>query len=88
MQSPSDAESGSDPTVNYVTIWEPEGVCARIATSATCWVGLMEDRCTVLKYPHDKTPEAMSRLHEEAAMYQHIGPHENVVLFKGIHEDG
>lgn len=49
----------------------------------------MDDGRSVLKYPRrvgDK--EAMGFLHEEAARYDHVGLHGNLVLYKGIHEHG
>lgn len=48
----------------------------------------MEDG-SVLKYPRCKgDKQAMQTLYEEAARYQHVGLHDNLVLFKGIHEHG
>jgi serine/threonine protein kinase len=49
----------------------------------------MDDGRSVLKYPrneHDK--EAMQILYDEAARYNHVGPHDNLVAFKGKHEHG
>ena len=48
----------------------------------------MEDGRSVLKYPHCKTQNAMEALYEEAARYKHLGSHDNLVVFKGVHEHG
>lgn len=74
-------------TVN-VTDWRPAGVEKCIAASSRNFVGLLEDGHTVLKYPHRKSSNAVAALHEEAARYTHIGPHPNIVRFKGTRDDG
>lgn len=67
---------------------QPRGVQRCLAASSRHFVGLMEDGCNVLKYPHCKTQNAMEALYEEAARYKHLGPHNNLVVFKGVHEHG
>ncbi|KAK5722300.1 hypothetical protein LTR15_005529 [Elasticomyces elasticus] len=69
--------------------WQPRGVQRVFAFSAWSWVGLMDDGRSVLKYPRrEGDEEAMQVLYEEAARYHHVGPHDNLVSFKGIHEHG
>lgn len=82
-------EQGS-PQVPVVQVvdWQPPGVQRCIAASSRNFVGLMDDGCSVLKYPHTKTHNAMKALYEEAARYDHLGVHDNLVVFKGIHEHG
>lgn len=49
----------------------------------------MDDGCSVLKYPRrEGDEEAMRVLYDEAARYDHVGPHDNLVVFKGIHKHG
>jgi hypothetical protein len=72
---------------NHVSYWAPNGV-QYLATSGFLFVGILEDGQTVLKYPHRKTPEIMSCLREEAHRYARLGPHENLVTYKGFNEDG
>lgn len=70
------------------TYWQPRGVKEYLAASAQNYVGLMEDGQTVLKYPRDKTETNFDCLHEEAARYIRLGPHENLVVYKGFTDDG
>lgn len=42
----------------------------------------------MLKYPHCQTQNAMEALQEEAARYKYLGSHDNLVVFKGIHNHG
>lgn len=43
----------------------------------------------MLKYPRrEGDDEAIQTLHEEAARYDRVGPHDNLVAFKSIHEHG
>jgi hypothetical protein len=72
---------------NHVSYWAPNGV-QYLATSGLFFVGTLEDGRTVLKYPHRKTPETMSCLREEADRYERLGPHENLVTYRGFNEDG
>jgi serine/threonine protein kinase len=74
--------------VVQATDWRPQGVQKCLAASPRNFVGLMEDGCSVLKYPTFKTEESMEALYEEAARYDHLGSHPNLVDFKGIHEHG
>ncbi|KAM0724127.1 hypothetical protein Q7P37_000008 [Cladosporium fusiforme] len=71
-----------------VTYWQPDGVQKYLATSAHNYVGLMDDGQTVLKYPHYKTPESLQSLCAEADCYARVGPHENLVTYKGFNLDG
>ncbi|KAM0714209.1 hypothetical protein Q7P37_009996 [Cladosporium fusiforme] len=71
-----------------VTYWQPDGVQKYLATSAHNYVGLMDDGRTVLKYPHYKTPESLQSLRAEADRYARVGPHENLVTYKGFNLDG
>lgn len=49
----------------------------------------MDDGRSVLKYPRrEGDEEAMQVLYEEAVRYNHVGPHENLVVFKGLHKHG
>lgn len=69
--------------------WQPPGVQKVIGYSAWSWVGLMDDGCSVLKYPRNEgDTEAIQILHEEAARYNHVGSHDNLVVFKSIHKHG
>ncbi|PPJ58989.1 hypothetical protein CBER1_11242 [Cercospora berteroae] len=69
--------------------WKPRGVRMVFAFSALSWVGLMDDGHSVLKYPrHEGDEKAMECLREEAARYHHVGAHDNLVMFKGVHEHG
>lgn len=69
--------------------WQPEDVLRVFAFSAWSWVGLMNDGTSVLKYPRrEGDEEAMKTLYDEAARYEHVGPHENLVIFKGRHKHG
>lgn len=68
--------------------WQPTGVRRCIAALSRNFVGLMDDGCSVLKYPHHKTQNAMELLHEEAARYERLGLHDNLVVSKGIQENG
>ncbi|OQO02314.1 hypothetical protein B0A48_11868 [Cryoendolithus antarcticus] len=47
----------------------------------------MAEGVTILKYPHVKTLDAKEALHEEAARYDRLGSHENLVTYKGNHAD-
>lgn len=80
--------SSADAPSEQVTDWQPFQVQRCIAASSRNFVGLMEDGCSVLKYPRVKTKNAMEDLYEEAARYKHLGPHDSLVSFKGLHEDG
>lgn len=69
--------------------WRPRDVQRVFAYSAWSWVGLMDDGCSVLKYPRCEGDQAaLQVLYDEAARYDHVGLHENLVLFKGKHEHG
>lgn len=80
--------ANSEGWANHISFWKPDGVQEYLATSAHFFVGLLEDGRTVLKYPHRKTPETLSCLHEEANRYARLGVHENLVTYKGFSEDG
>jgi hypothetical protein len=70
------------PTGTHVILadWKPPGVRKVIAFSAWSWVGLMDDGCSVLKYPRkEHDDQALQVLYDEAARYDHVGPHENLV---------
>lgn len=69
-----------------VELWKPHGVQDIIGFSASNFVGLMENGCSVLKYPH--SPNDLSALREEADRYIRIGSHDNIVTFKGMTNDG
>jgi serine/threonine protein kinase len=56
--------------------------------SASNFVGLLQDGQSVLKYPHRKTTETMLCLREEADRYIRLGPHPNLVTYRGFTEDG
>jgi hypothetical protein len=83
-----DKEASLQGQIYEVTYWQPDGVQKYLATSGQNYVGLMEDGQTVLKYPHLKTKEALLCLRGEADRYTRLGPHENLVIFKGFNEDG
>ncbi|KAH9823600.1 kinase-like protein [Teratosphaeria destructans] len=73
----------------YLADWQPSGVQRVFACSAWSWVGLMDDGRSVLKYPRRQgDKEAMQTLYDEAARYKHVGPHGNLVVFKGVHRHG
>lgn len=74
--------------VVHVTDWQPQGVQRCLAASSRNFVGLMEDGRSVLKYPHIRSQNSMEALYEEAARYDHLGRHDNLVVFQGIHPDG
>lgn len=76
------------PHFEHVTDWQPQNVQRCLAASSRNFVGLMDDGSSVLKYPQRKTANAMEALREEAARYHRLGRHENLVFFKGLHEDG
>lgn len=82
------ASQGLSAPVVHVTDWQPQNVLRCLAASSRNFVGLLDDGSSVLKYPQRKTADTMEALHEEAARYQRLGTHENLVLFKGLHEDG
>lgn len=68
--------------------WEPSGVVRCITSSAFFFIGVMQDGCTVLKYPKCKTPDLMNALRDEWKRYTWLKPHQNIVTCKGISEDG
>ncbi|KAK4551587.1 hypothetical protein LTR86_011058 [Recurvomyces mirabilis] len=76
------------PELVQVSDWHPQGVLKTLAASSRNFVGLLEDECSVLKYPQQKTQDAIDALHEEAARFEALGPHQNLVFFKGVHKDG
>jgi hypothetical protein len=80
--------AASQGLTNHVSYWAPSYVQNHLAASGLFFVGILEDGRTVLKYPHRKTPETMSCLREEADRYVRLGPHENLVTYKGFNEDG
>lgn len=84
----TDKDAISQGWTNHVSFWKPDGVLEYLATSGHFFVGILEDGRTVLKYPHCKTPEAMSCLREEANRYARLGVHRNLVTYKGFNEDG
>lgn len=90
MLEASDRRCSQDRSIHVVHIKdrEPQAVQKALAASSRNFVGLMRDGRTVLKYPHCKTEDSMDALREEAARYRHIGLHDNLVVFKGLHEDG
>jgi serine/threonine protein kinase len=60
-----------------------------LAFTSSNFIGLMEDGCSVLKYPYyPDDPESMNALREEADRYRHIGRHDNIVTFKDMSDDG
>ncbi|KAK6435140.1 hypothetical protein LTR95_008678 [Oleoguttula sp. CCFEE 5521] len=67
--------------------WQADGVVRCLAASSRKFVGLMADGVTVLKYLHVKTFDGMEALYEEAARYDRLGLHENLVTCKGTHAD-
>nr|POE58991.1 mitogen-activated protein kinase kinase kinase 13-b [Quercus suber] len=71
-----------------VSDWRPPGVQRALAASSRNFVGLMDDGFTVLKYPHQRKPQALEALFEEADRYTRVGLHPNLVLYKGVHEHG
>ncbi|KAK4614147.1 hypothetical protein CLAFUW4_08727 [Fulvia fulva] len=84
----TDTDASSRGWTNHVSVWKPDGVREYLATSGHFFVGILEDGRTVLKYPHRKTPETLSCLREEADRYARLGPHENLVIYKGFNKDG
>ncbi|CZT24972.1 uncharacterized protein RCC_10701 [Ramularia collo-cygni] len=68
----------------------PRGVQSQVACSASNIIGLMEDGCSVLKYPRspDQDQYAHTALREEANRYTCLGRHDNLVTFKAITDDG
>ncbi|KXT03495.1 hypothetical protein AC578_1588 [Pseudocercospora eumusae] len=68
--------------------WQPEGVKSYLAASSQNYVGLLDDGQTVLKYPLRRTLESMQTLYDEAERYARVGPHENLVAFKGLDKNG
>jgi serine/threonine protein kinase len=88
MSTPEDSPAANTRVVE-VYDWKPRGVWHTIGISSGCFVGLMEDGCSVLKYPHHPNdPETMKALRDEAYCYRSIGPHENLVTFKHMSDDG
>ncbi|KAK6405809.1 hypothetical protein LTR95_018730 [Oleoguttula sp. CCFEE 5521] len=88
-----DEKTGVDPAKKGLTIvrvndWQPPGVARCLAASSRNFVGLMEDGQNVLKYPHIRTEDSMEALYEEAERYAHLGTHENLVSFRGVHPNG
>jgi hypothetical protein len=71
-----------------ITYWQADGVNRLLAASSHTFVGLMQDGRTVLKYPVQKTLDALICLREEADCYARVGPHENLVSCKGLNQDG
>ncbi|KAK4905502.1 hypothetical protein LTR49_025208 [Elasticomyces elasticus] len=69
--------------------WQPQGVQRVFGFSAWSWVVLMDDGRSVLKYLRQEGDEhALQVLYEEAARYDHVRAHDDLVYFKGIHEHG
>lgn len=68
--------------------WRPQGVRDMLAFTSS-FIGLMEDGCSVLKYPYyPNDRESMKALQEEAYRYRYLGRHENLVTFKDMSDDG
>lgn len=70
----------SAPTTTVVD-WKPSGV-QHILAFTSKFVGLMEDGCSVVKYPHHPTDGA------EAEQYRRLGPHQTLVKFMSMADDG
>lgn len=68
----------------------PHGVQSQVAFTSSNVIGLMEDGCSVLKYPRspDRDQYAHTVLREEANRYISIGQHDNLVTFKAITDNG
>ena len=62
----------------------PPGVTAIVASSFSCFLGRI-DKNTVLKYPHDESPDIheQTRLAIEAQIYTILGDHDRIIKFKG-----
>ncbi|KAH9224970.1 hypothetical protein DL95DRAFT_517112 [Leptodontidium sp. 2 PMI_412] len=67
----------------------PPGVTDIIASSFSCFLGRIDDS-TVLKYPHDKSPDIkdQARIHIEAQIYTILGDHDRIIKFKGVEGTG
>jgi serine/threonine protein kinase len=70
-----------------VAYWEPARIQKYLATSGSHFIGLLEDGHTVLKYPHHRTDDTLQCLRNEADWHLRIGPHENLVSYKGFIDD-
>lgn len=69
--------------------WQPSGVQKAYAYTGWSYTGLMDDGCSELKYAcREGDKYAMQMLYDEAARHEIVGPHDNLVVFKGIHEHG
>lgn len=69
--------------------WKPQGVRHMLAFTSSNFIGLMQDGCSVLKYPyHPNDQESINALQEEAYRYRYLGRHENLVTFKDMSDDG
>jgi serine/threonine protein kinase len=69
--------------------WKPQGVRHLLAFTSSNFIGLMEDGCSVLKYPYyPNDRESMHALREEASHYRYLGRHDHLVTFKDMSDDG
>lgn len=49
----------------------------------------MDEGRNVLKYPrHEHDEQALQTLYDEAARYDHVGPHDSLVVFNGKYDHG
>jgi serine/threonine protein kinase len=81
-------DANPESRVIQITYWQADGVQRLLTASAHCFIGLMEDGRTVLKYPFHKNLDSLISLREEADRYARVGPHENLVTCNGLNPDG
>lgn len=86
--SSSERSGAAADHVEHVSFWKPAGVRSYLATSGLNFVGVLQDGRTVLKYPHRSSPESLACLREEAERYVRLGPHPNLVAYRGFTGDG
>jgi hypothetical protein len=62
----------------------PPGVTAIVASSFSYFLGRIDEN-TVVKYPHDESPDIneQTRLAIEAQIYTILGDHDRIIKFKG-----
>lgn len=72
----------------YLTDYCPGDVTECFTTGGNNFIGLV-DKTTVLNYPHVSGDErALALLGVEARILEAIGPHKNIIGFKGLTKDG
>ena len=65
-------DANPESRVIQITYWQADGVQRLLTAYAHCFIGLMEDGRTVLKYPFHKNLDSLISLREEADRYARV----------------